>query len=258
MTGLTVLGSGSRGNALVVHGSEGALLVDAGFSCREVRRRLKEAGIDESVLRAIVVSHEHDDHVRGLRVLADRLSIPVYANRLTAEAVRDRRKAPEKMMIFASGTPFEAAGFEVEPFNIPHDALDPVGFVIRSDGCRIGVATDLGHASHLACHRLQGCHALVVESNHDVGMLRDSSRPWSLKQRILGRHGHLSNEASMDLVKRVLHADTRVLVLAHASEECNSYSVVEGCAADCLQSVGRADIRAAVARQSDVLETFWL
>ena len=256
--GITVLGSGSNGNAIVLHRQGEAILVDAGFSARELRRRLREAGIDETALRAVIVSHEHIDHIKGLRVCARQLGLPIYSNRGTAAAVRDREKDIGRLNIFTAGTPFDIGGFSVEPFSIPHDASDPMGFVIRVDGAKVGLATDLGHVSHLVSYQLRECDALIVESNHDMGMLQHSRRPWSLKQRIMGRHGHLSNRKSMELVRDVLHERTRHLILAHASRECNRYELVEQSARQCLMDLGRPDIVPLVARQDQSLPTVWL
>jgi len=256
--GVTVLGSGSRGNAIVVSGPGGGILFDAGFSGRELHRRLREADISPSVLQAIVVSHEHSDHVSGLRVTAKRLGVPVYSNRGTASAIRHREDNMGPMHVFSAGAPFRVADLTIEPFSIPHDATDPVGFAIHWRDRKIGLATDLGHASHLICYQLQGCDALIVESNHDVRMLQNSRRPWTLKQRILGRHGHLSNDTSMDLLRRVVTDRTRHIVLAHASEECNRYDLIEQCARECLDTLGRGDIEPLVATQNAVLPTVWI
>ena len=256
--GVTILGSGSRGNCLVVRAADGAVLVDAGFSAKEIRRRLRVAQVDETLIRAILVSHEHDDHVRGLDVLGRQLDVPVFANRMTIEAVRDRTGLRTSVHVFASGSAFAVEGMSVDPFSIPHDAIDPVGFVVECQGRRIGIATDLGHVSHLTRNRLRDCDLLVVESNHDIAMLRDSRRPWSIKQRILSRHGHLSNEASMDLVREIVCERTRHLVLAHASQECNRYELVQEKATECLSELGRPDIEPQVARQADSLPTLWL
>ena len=256
--GVTVLGSGSRGNCLVIQAGHGAILVDAGFSAKEIRHRLRTAQIDEALIRAILVSHEHDDHVRGLDVVGRQLGVPVFANRMTVEAVRDRTGLKTSVQVFASGSAFAAGDMSVDPFSIPHDAIDPVGFVVEWQGRRIGIATDLGHVSHLTRNRLRDCDLLVVESNHDIAMLRDSRRPWSVKQRILSRHGHLSNEASMELVREVVCERTRHLVLALASQECNRYELVERTAAECLSQLGRPDIEPQVARQAASLPTLWL
>lgn len=256
--GVTVLGSGSNGNAIVIHTATDALLIDAGFSSRELRRRMREAGIEESLIRAIVVSHEHGDHVRGLRICAKQLDVPIYANRRTADAIRQREKNLGQVHVFASGNPFRVGDYQLEPFSIPHDANDPVGFIIRRQDRKIGLATDLGHASHLVCYQLKNCDLLVVESNHDVEMLSRSERPWSLKQRILSRHGHLSNEASMELLQKVLDKRTKYLVLAHASQECNRYELVEESIRDCLATLKRDDITALVAKQDSWLPTIWV
>ncbi|OGV61753.1 MAG: hypothetical protein A3K19_11160 [Lentisphaerae bacterium RIFOXYB12_FULL_65_16] len=256
--GVTVLGSGSDGNAIVVQTPSEAILIDAGFSARELQRRLDEAGVDESLLTAILVTHEHVDHVRGLRVYAKRRNLPVYSNHLTAEGLRDRAHVNGAVRLFTTGSAFEIGEFRVDPFSIPHDAIDPVGFVIRWRDRRIGIATDLGHVSHLVCHHLRECDLLIVESNHDLTLLQNSSRPWALKQRIMGRHGHLSNDASMDLVRRVLHARTQHLILAHASQECNCYDLVHRHATKCLKELHRHDITPLVARQESVLPPVWL
>lgn len=256
--GITVLGSGSRGNAIVVHTPTEALLVDAGFSARETFRRMQEAGLDHHLIKAIVVSHEHTDHIRGVRVCAKRLNVPVYSNRQTAEVLRERDEDWGQLRIFASGSAFSVGGFDVQPFSIPHDANDPVGFVVRCGDRKVGLATDLGHASHMVCYQLRGCDLLVLESNHDISLLRDSSRPWSLKQRILGRHGHLSNDDSMALLETVLDVRTRHIILAHASQECNRYELVKDCVLQRLAKLGRTDIAAHVARQEEHLPTVWL
>jgi phosphoribosyl 1,2-cyclic phosphodiesterase len=256
--GITVLGSGSRGNALVVHGAGTAVLLDAGFSARELEQRLEQSGLAPTALQAIIVSHEHADHVRGLRVFAERYSLPVFANRGTAMVLRQRDAHLGQLRLFAAGNPFEVGPFSVYPFSIPHDANDPVAFVLQTGARRIGIATDLGHVNHLVTHQLRECDALILESNHDLELLGSSTRPWALKQRILSRHGHLSNAACMELLGAVVHARTRHVVMAHASTECNRYELVTKLVGDCLLRLGRTDITAHVARQDAPLPTFWL
>ena len=180
--GVTVLGSGSQGNALVVHSATEALLVDAGFTARELQRRLGEAGLDPGLLKAILVSHEHADHVRGLGVSARHYGIPVYCNRLTAEVLRSRDEDLGQITIFAVGAAFRVGEFEVEPFSIPHDANDPVGFVIRTAGFKIGLATDLGHASHLVCflvlaHASTECNRYELVERYAADCLAGLGRP---------------------------------------------------------------------------------
>lgn len=256
--GITVLGSGSRGNATVIHTQQEAILIDAGFSARELRTRMQHVGLDSALLKAVIISHEHSDHVRGLRVIAKQLELPIYANRRTADVLRHRDEKLGAMTIFAAGTPFRIGGFAVEPFSIPHDANDPVAFVVRNGSAKVGIATDLGHASNVVAYQLRECHALVLESNHDRIMLGNSNRPWSLKQRIMSRHGHLSNDCCLDLLRQVLHAETRHVVLAHASEECNCYDLVKKGSEDTLRQMGRLDVGLHVARQDEPLPTLWL
>jgi phosphoribosyl 1,2-cyclic phosphodiesterase len=256
--GVTILGSGSRGNALVLQTATSAVLLDAGFSARELAQRLAQAGLEPSLLSAIVITHEHADHVRGLRVFAERHGLPVFANRGTATVLKSRDRQLGSLHLFAAGSPFQIGPFTLHPFSIPHDANDPVAFVVQTQERRIGIATDLGHVNHLVTHQLRECDLLVLESNHDLTMLGNSQRPWALKQRILSRHGHLSNAACMDLLRTVVHARTRHVVLAHASSECNCRELVAKAVADCLISLGRTDISAHIAPQDEPLPTLWV
>jgi phosphoribosyl 1,2-cyclic phosphodiesterase len=256
--GITILGSGSRGNATVVHTENEAILIDAGFSARELRKRMARAEVDEKLVRAILVTHEHSDHVCGLRVCAKQLGVPVYANRGTAEVLRSRDDKLGALTIFAPGSSFGVGPFTVEPFTIPHDAYDPVAFVVKLGAIKLGIATDLGHVNALVSHQLKACDALVVESNHDIGMLRNSDRTWSLKQRILSRHGHLSNDDGLELLRKVLHARTRHVVMAHASRDCNEYELVEAGVRQCLVELGREDVQLHVATQDDGVQTIWV
>lgn len=254
MFSLTVLGSGSRGNSIVLRNDSEAILLDAGFSLKETLRRMGESGIDPSALIGIVISHEHTDHISGLGPVFRRLKIPVYCNRSAGALIRDRASlADGALNVFATGNPFDLGGFRLSPFSIPHDALDPVGFAVETNGVKAGIATDLGHTSAVVAHHLRECDVLVVESNHDEEMLRNSNRRWSLKQRIAGRHGHLSNVASAELLEKIVDERTRHVVLAHASEECNRYELIQECGERCLDRLGRTDIQLAVARQADPL-----
>jgi len=256
--GVTVLGSGSKGNAVLVHCGGDAILIDAGFSLKDTRRRMTEASLPEDMLRAIVVTHEHDDHVRGLRVCANHYDVPIYATRKCADVLRQRDDKIGQLALFAAGSSFSISRFVLEPFSIPHDANDPVGFVIRCGDRKIGIATDMGHVSAIVEYQLRACDTLVLESNHDMNLLAASTRPWSLKQRIMGRHGHLSNEASRDLLTHVVAENTRNVILAHMSEECNRLDLVERCAHDCLEHMQRPDIAMRVAYQDRPIPTAWV
>lgn len=256
--GMTVLGSGSRGNAAVIHNGRQSVLIDAGFSAKELTRRLELIDLDPGTLSAVVVSHEHSDHVRGLRVFAQRFGLPIFANRGTATVLRHRDSKLTQLSIFSAGSAFDVGDFRILPFSIPHDANDPVAFVVETAALRIGVATDMGHVNHLVIHQLKACDALILESNHDIDLLGSSRRPWSLKQRILSRHGHLSNAACAQLIQAIIDRRTRHIVMAHASEECNRYDLIEQSALTCLGELNRSDVGAYVARQDDPLPTVWL
>ena len=199
---VAVLASGSRGNTAVVQTSKTKILVDAGISCRETFKRLKALDEDPRSLSAILITHEHSDHVYGLLTLSKKLKVPVFmtgATHLTwARSMRDEngvRPHLERLEIFASGKRFQIADIEVTPFTIPHDAADPVGFTFRAEGVKIGFATDLGYLPASVKDHLRRCEVLVMESNHDLEMLRVGPYPWSVKQRVMSRVGHLSNDA---------------------------------------------------------------
>ncbi|MDR0931401.1 MAG: MBL fold metallo-hydrolase [Victivallales bacterium] len=253
MVKLSVLGSGSRGNALVIAGDEGAIIVDMGFSRRELLKRLEQLGIDPGILRVALLTHEHDDHSKGCRVFCNDLRIPLCTTSPTAAYLRRRDKLPDQVFEFEPGCDFQFAGFEISPFAVQHDAASPVGFVIRRGNCTIGIATDLGDVNALAKQRLCDCNALIIESNYDAKMLRDSDRQLYLKQRILGRHGHLDNMVALEVIGELLTARTSVLMLAHLSRECNNPELVRSLFERKLSQLGRSDLRFEVLRQEQTL-----
>lgn len=220
---LTILGSGSSGNCAYLETDEARILVDAGFSLRQIRQRLATIGRTPENLTGILITHEHSDHVQGLAALSEKLQIPVYCNRLTKEAFEFQYK-PTRIdwRVFTTGASFELGNCQVDTFSIPHDAQDPVGFLVQTAAAKFGFLTDLGHATKLVLERVRRANVLVLESNHDVKLLQDCPhRPWSLKQRILSRHGHLSNEAAADAAQELMSAELRHLYLGHLSRECN-------------------------------------
>ena len=303
MVRFTVLASGSKGNCTVVTGGRTRILVDAGLSCRELFRRMRLAGEDPETLDAIVVTHEHQDHINGLAVTARKLGIPVYFTQGThrawmrwltprrqmtyaqwleqcrkqaAERQAEAHAAPDEgeldesdlmggsgrpeaesatletpqvtsadpstavagqppdssipprdptwlpsVEYFQAGQPFEIGDIAVSPFTIPHDAADPVGFVFRAEGVRMAVATDLGYISPIVKAQLKGVDLLLLESNHDLEMLRDGPYPWSVKQRVLSRVGHLSNEAAAEFLENSYDGQAAYIILAHLSESNN-------------------------------------
>jgi phosphoribosyl 1,2-cyclic phosphodiesterase len=275
MMRMTVLASGSKGNSTLIATHRTRILVDAGLSCREILRRMNIAGEDPRSLDAILITHEHQDHVQGVAVLARKLGIPVYFTEMThrawvrwlhprkrmtyAEWLRQRQQgsaaadgesshssiavdatadeseaelceaasaerdpsALPSVAYFEAGKRFVVGDIDVEPFTIPHDAADPVGFVFEGDGVRIGFATDLGYMPANARQALRRCDLLMLESNHDTEMLRDGPYPWSVKQRVMSRVGHLSNEAAAEFLERNYDGQAAYVILAHLSESNN-------------------------------------
>jgi phosphoribosyl 1,2-cyclic phosphodiesterase len=220
-----VLGSGSGGNAAVVEGGGTRLLVDAGLSAKQLVRRLRLVGIEPESLDGILLTHEHGDHVSGLRVLMKALEVPVFATPSTSHVVRESL-GPIAWKIFESGSRFGIGAIEIESFAVPHDAVEPVGFVFRREEGAIGLVSDAGHITRAVVERLSGVQALFVEANYDDALLEaDTRRPWPTKQRIASRHGHLSNAQTADLVGELVPAGLRRVVLGHLSKDCNKPEV---------------------------------
>ncbi|HEY7617292.1 MAG TPA: MBL fold metallo-hydrolase [Terriglobales bacterium] len=240
---VTVLASGSRGNTALVSSSNTRILVDAGISCKETFKRMKALGDDPHALTAILISHEHGDHVYGLLVLARKLNVPVFMTAATKQAwfraVRDENgEYPEmnKLELFSSGRSFQIGDIAVMPFTVPHDAADPVAFTFRAEGVKVGFVTDLGYLPPNVCDHLRGCEVLVMESNHDVEMLRGGPYPWSVKQRVGSRVGHLSNDDLADFLSNDYDGDAAYVVLAHLSEQNNHPEIARGTAEKALGS----------------------
>lgn len=232
---LTVLGSGSRGNAVLLESGAGALLVDAGFTLRDLRRRLEAAGRDPSRVAGIVLTHEHGDHARGAAAAAAAWGVPVLASAGTLAAVARRLKPGTPTRALAAGTRERCGGFTLRAFPTAHDAADAIAVVVEDgEGRRVGVAYDVGSpttALKLACRELD---ALVLETNHDEVMLRASGYPPAVRARIAGRGGHLSNRQAALLAAEVAHAGLAVLVLAHLSDRCNTPELARAAVAGAL------------------------
>jgi phosphoribosyl 1,2-cyclic phosphodiesterase len=225
---VSMLASGSRGNCAIVASASTRILVDAGISCREIFKRMRSIGEDPHWLAAIVITHEHCDHISGLATLAKRLRIPVFMTGAThlawARAMRDEngvRPQLEKLERFEPGHSFQVGDIAVKPFTIPHDAVDPVGFTFRAEGVKVAIATDLGYIPLSVRDHLRGSDVLVMESNHDLEMLRVGPYPWSVKQRVMSRVGHLSNIALADFFTNDYDNSATFVVLAHLSEHNN-------------------------------------
>ena len=248
---LTILGSGSAGNCAYVETDDARILVDAGFSPRQIRQRLASIGRTPENLTAILVTHEHGDHITGIAGIAGKLGIPVYCNRATRDELVRILEVSFECRMFTTGASFDVGDVTVDTFPIPHDAQDPVGFLIRTASGNIGFATDLGHVTKLVIERARAANVLILESNHDVKMLQECTRrPWSLKQRILSRHGHLSNDAAAECAMEITSADLRHVYLGHLSRECNKPELALAVVQAKLQSIGATHIRLEMTSQT--------
>ena len=253
---VSVLGSGSRGNSTLVETEKTRLLVDAGFSRRETTARLAAIGRRADGFQALIISHEHQDHVNGLRALAAGWKVPVFISAATREALRWGAKAPA-WELFTPGKKFTIGDIEITPFSIPHDAADPVAFTLETQGFKIGLVTDLGCIPEVVKQHVRGCHLLVFESNHDLDMLKVGPYPWQLKQRLMSRHGHLSNRATAEFLADGYDGHAQILVLAHLSETNNHPEVARLSAEEALGQRAKGRPRALhLACQSAPTEIF--
>jgi phosphoribosyl 1,2-cyclic phosphodiesterase len=216
-----VLGSGSRGNCTYIEEGNTRLLIDAGFSGKEIVRRLAMIDRTPEQLTALIVTHEHGDHVAGVGVLSRRFKLPVYANPGTHQAAEKKVGKLYALREFSTGEYFELAGLGVHPFAISHDTADPVGFVVDNGERALGYCTDTGRLTKLMAHQLGKCHGLILESNHDPQMLRDGPYPLSLQQRVQSNMGHLANEEAASFACELVGGSLQTLILAHLSETNN-------------------------------------
>lgn len=234
---LSVLASGSSGNCTFIATERTRLLVDAGLSAREIERRLAASGERLDRLDAILITHEHSDHVAGLPVLSRKLRRPVYLSELTAPAICWNGEPPP-IASFRAGSRFVIGDIEIASFSLPHDAVDPVGFCLHARGLKIAIITDLGYIPDSIRFHAHGADLLLLESNHDLEMLKVGPYPWSVKQRVMGRHGHLSNDAVAQFIRNDLDPATHTLVLGHLSEHNNHPDLVRLVAQQALEKRG--------------------
>lgn len=238
MVGFCPLASGSKGNSIFVGNKNTKILIDAGISTKAIKLRLEEINVDISDIDAILVTHEHTDHIQGLKVLAYKLGIPILANNETAKGIASYFGSCPKFKIFSTGETFEFGDMEIHPFTIQHDTLDPVAFTIKVDNLKLGFCADLGFATTLVRKQLCDCDYLYIEANHEPSMVHASPRPMVYKQRVLSRTGHLSNQACGELLLEVAHCGLKQVHLAHLSSECNSPEKALSVITGILQSKG--------------------
>ncbi len=239
MFGFCPLASGSKGNAIFVGTDSTRILIDAGLSFSSLLQRLAEIGVEASSLQAVLITHEHVDHIQGLKTLCNRLEIPVFANVGTAQGIYEVLGIKPRFKIFTTGESFVFGDLEIRPFGIPHDTRDPVAFTIRSQKKKFGFCADLGHVTSLVKKELEGCDYLYLEANHKVSMVHSSHRPDVYKRRVLSKQGHLSNEECAELLMHIKHPGLKHVHLAHLSSECNvpevAIEVVRGVLEDSVE-----------------------
>jgi len=237
---VSVLGSGSGGNSVLIWGGNTRVLIDAGFSGRGLAERLTSVGVSPDSIAAIIVTHEHGDHTSGIGVYARRHKTPLYMTERTRAACAKLLRGGEEIVEIEPGRPFLVGDIRVEPFLTVHDAVDPMGVALVDEctGLRVGIATDLGRPNAQIRLALRECDLLILEANHDEVMLHASHYPASVKQRISSSHGHLSNQAAAQLSTELMHPRLAAVVLAHLSRECNRPGLARQVVGDALQRAG--------------------
>lgn len=261
-----MLASGSAGNSAFLATSKTRILIDAGLSVKELTRRLAEIGESPEDLDAVLITHEHSDHVAGLPRLIrfrDRKKkpIPVYLSRLTAPVIDwtdpDGTKSPIPPVVeqFQAGSGWMIGNITVQSFTIPHDAIDPVGYTFMAEGVKVGIATDLGYVTESLRQHLRRVQMLLLESNHDLDMLKVGPYPWSVKQRVMGRNGHLSNDTACDFLENDLDSGVQTLILGHLSEHNNHPEIVRIGAGQTLEKRG-LQTNLVIAQQKQKTEVF--
>ncbi|MCQ2394766.1 MAG: MBL fold metallo-hydrolase [Kiritimatiellae bacterium] len=251
---IRAIGSGSKGNCYLVRGGGKLLLVDCGLSCLELTKRMKACGLDPTEIAGVFFTHDHVDHYRGLETFHKKYpSVPLYANGNTADAIAAVTGVEDGWCVFETTEPFEVGGLSVNTFSTPHDAADSVGYVFEeAEGESVlFIGTDMGVMTVAAKEALARCTCAVLESNHDSVLLQTSERPLSLKQRIAGRCGHLSNDQAADAVREMQPSRLRTLLLAHLSQECNADYLARESMERALKEIGRTDVQLAVLTQEE-------
>jgi phosphoribosyl 1,2-cyclic phosphodiesterase len=255
---VTVLGSGSAGNCALVETPQTRLLIDGGLSSKQTVQRLAQCGVNPLEIDGILLTHEHGDHAGALDVWCKQWQTPVYCNRTTAETLqRARPELRKDWRYFQTGSSFDIKDITIETFPVPHDAVEPVGFVIHHGAEALGCLTDLGKATKLVIERTRSAQTLLIETNHDEKLLQnDTKRPWSVKQRIMSVHGHLSNAAAANVLADLLGGGLRRAVLGHLSRDCNSPELAIETVRARLAADGAIDVELFCATQREVSPRF--
>lgn len=250
--GIRMLASGSSGNSILLTSGNANLLIDAGLSCRELVRRLGYAGLAPDDITAVIVTHEHQDHVRGAGVLSRQHDVPIYMNAATMESACASVGKIPTAQTFSTGDALVMRDLTVQTYPVLHDAADPIGLSIRNASKCVGIVLDMGYPTKLVRERLRDSNTLILEFNHDPEMLRQCRRPWELKQRIMSKTGHMSNEAALEFLCGLVHDELQAIVLAHISREANSSDLVYSLVSERLSALGRSDIEISLGSQNEV------
>ena len=224
---ICIFASGSKGNSIYIESRGVALIIDQGLSLKELKKRMMLRGLDERKIKGILVTHEHNDHASGVGVTSRNLGLPIYATSGSLSKMERVLNGNEQLITIEGGVPFKIGPMEIQPYGVSHDSLEPVQYCVMSGKKKIAIATDIGFVSTLVVERIKGSDLLVIESNYDGDMLKNGSYPWALKQRIIGREGHLSNRNASEIIFNVTQNGSPKIVLAHLSEENNRPEIAE-------------------------------
>ncbi|HIP40177.1 MAG TPA: MBL fold metallo-hydrolase [Desulfocapsa sulfexigens] len=252
----SVLGSGSKGNALYIESGKTSILIDAGFSGKEIARRLAVHGKEMARLDGLFLTHEHNDHIQGAGVISRRCKLPVYANEGTFRGSDKKVGKLHKRVEFETGSIVDLQDLQIRSFAISHDTIDPVGYLISDGKVSVACCTDTGKVSYLVSRRLNGCDALVLEFNHDPMMLKNGPYPLALQQRVRSSHGHLANEDAAVFLQSLLHENLRYVILAHLSETNNRPALAHESASAVMDNEYPVDLH--VATQNHPTDLFFL
>ena len=244
-----VLASGSGGNSIFVQQGVTKVLVDAGLAGKRIEERLQAVDVAGADLHALVVTHEHSDHIHGVGVLARRFDLPVWMTRGTFEGSKKKFRGTERIRIFDNDEGFDIGDLYFQPFSISHDAVDPVNFVVRSGQSALAIATDMGTVTQLVYQRIRGADLVIMETNYDRELLMNGPYPWDLKQRISGNRGHLANEKAADTLCSLAQEGLQQAVLAHLSDKNNRPELAEGVCREDLKARGVNQFMLSVAEQ---------